>query len=124
MSQTNQNNAGQLAHMVTLNTNVNLTRKLSANITAIYGGKRYAYLRDFGTDPVSEELPAYMLANLFLNYRNVVPGLTIGIGAYDLLNEKPVVPEAYSSDYAPIPGRSREYVVKLSYQLNFKKNEK
>jgi hypothetical protein len=56
-----------------------------------------------------------------LNYRNIVPGLTGGIGVYDILNAKPSIAQAYNGDYAPVPGRSREYVVKLSYQLNFKK---
>jgi len=67
------------------------------------------------------KLDDYVLLNTFLNYRDVVKGLTIGAGVYDLFNEKPVIPQAYNGDYAPIPGRSREYVVKLSYQLDFKK---
>lgn len=122
--QTAHQYVGQLAHKVTLNTNVNLTKKLTANATLIYGGKRYGYLRDEGTGSVAEELPSYSLINLFVNYRDIINGLTAGVGVYDLLNESPVLPQAYNSDFAPIPGRSREYVVRLSYQLNFKKNEK
>ena len=75
-------------------------------------------------EPLAEELDPYVLANIFLNYKNIVPGLTIGLGAYDLFNERPSFAQAYNSDSAPIPGRSREYVLKLSYQLNFKSNEK
>jgi outer membrane receptor protein involved in Fe transport len=73
-------------------------------------------------EPVPQlgKLDPYVLANAFLNYRNALPGLTVGAGAYDIFNAKPAIPQAYNGDYAPIPGRSREYVVKLSYQLNFK----
>lgn len=125
VNQTTKQFAGQLASKVTLNANVYATKNLSFNTTMIYGGKRYAYLYDFSSaGPASEELPSYSLINLFANYRNIFPGLTAGAGVYDLLNEKPMTPQAYSGEFAPIPGRSREYVVKLSYQLNFKKNEK
>ena len=124
VSQTTKQFAGQLANKVTLNANVYATKKLSINTTMIYGGKRYAYLHDFASSgPMSEELPSYKLINLFMNYRNILPGLTAGLGVYDLLNEKPLMAQAYSGEFAAIPGRSREYVVKLSYQLNFKKNE-
>jgi hypothetical protein len=54
----------------------------------------------------------------------LAPGLTLGLGVYDLLNERPAVPQAYNGEFAAIPGRSREYVVRLSYQLNFRRNEK
>jgi outer membrane receptor for ferrienterochelin and colicin len=116
---------GQLAHKITLNTNVSITDRITLNPTAIYGGKRFAYTGiDGNGDPLSEELKPYTLLNIYINYRHLVPGLTIGMGVYDLLNEKPIVPQAYNGGFAPIPSRSREYVVKISYQLNFKKDAK
>jgi outer membrane cobalamin receptor len=125
VSQTNKQYVGQLAHKFTLQANVYATKKLSVNASLVAGGKRYAYLADFsGEGPSAEELPAYTLVNIFVNYRDLLPGLNFGIGAYDLLNEKPAIAQAYIGEFAPIPGRSREFVVKLSYQLNFKKDEK
>jgi hypothetical protein len=62
-----------------------------------------------------------LLTNAFVNFKNILPGLTAGIGAYDILNANPVIPQAYNGGYAPIPARSREYVLKLSYRLGFKK---
>jgi outer membrane cobalamin receptor len=125
VSQTDRQYAGQLAHKFTLQANVYATKKLSVNASLVAGGKRYAYLADLnGEGPSAEELPAYTLVNLFINYRDLLPGLNFGIGAYDLLNEKPALAQAYIGEFAPIPGRSREFVVKLSYQLNFKKDEK
>jgi outer membrane cobalamin receptor len=122
VSQTNRQYVGFPAHKITLNTNFNLTSKLSFNPTFIYAGKRYAYTQvDADGNAVSTSLNPYLLSNAFLNYRNLLPGLTAGVGVYDIFNRKPAIPQAYNGGYAPIPGRSREYVVKLSYQLNFSK---
>lgn len=125
VTQTTKQFVGQLAHKVTVQANAYLTKKLSVNASAIMGGKRFAYISDFaGEGGVSEELPAYSLLNVFLNYKNLLPGLNIGMGVYDLLNERPSLLQAYNGEFAPMPGRSREIIVKLSYQLNFKSDEK
>jgi hypothetical protein len=112
-------------HKVTLNTNFYITKSLSFDPTFVYAGKRYAYTTTVlnGNDvvPLMTKLNPYLLMNVFLNYKNILPGLTAGIGAYDVFNRRPPIPQAYNGGYAPIPGRSREYVVKLYYQLNFKK---
>jgi outer membrane receptor for ferrienterochelin and colicin len=120
--QTAKHFAGFPASKITLNTAVNLTSKLTFNPSFIYGGKRYAYTAvDDNGESVSEQLDAYLLTNAFFNYRDVVKGLMLGAGVYDLFNERPPIAQAYNGGYAPIPGRSREYVIKLSYQLNFSK---
>ncbi len=108
---------------VTLNTNFNLTPKLSFNPTFIYAGSRFAYSSiDEDENPVLNEVNPYLLVNAFLNYRSLLgSGFNIGVGAYDISNSRPAILQAYNGGYAPIPGRSREYVVKISYQLNFKK---
>ena len=123
--QTDKQYVGMAAHKVTWNTNVYVTSNLSINPTFIMAGKRYAYTSvDDNFEPVATTLDPYVLANIFCNYRNAIPGLTLGAGVYDVFNERPGMPQAYnggSGAYGPIPGRSREFVVKLSYQVNFKK---
>jgi outer membrane receptor for ferrienterochelin and colicin len=123
--QTNKQYVGMAAHKLTLNANINLSRKLSVSPTLMFSGERYAYTKvDENFDPVAEPLGTYTLLNLFINYKNLLPGLTIGGGAYDVFDAKPVIPQAYnggSGAYLPIPGRGREYLIKLSYQINFKK---
>lgn len=122
VSQTDRQYVGFPAHKVTLNTNFNITSQLSINPTFIYAGTRYAYTTvDDEGNAISTALDPYVVANAFLNYRNVLPGLTAGVGTYDIFNERPAIPQAYNGGYAPIPGRSREYIVKLSYQFNFVK---
>jgi hypothetical protein len=113
------------AHKVTLNTNVYITPKLSINPTFIAASRRYAYgAIDEDGELVSTVIDPYLLTNVFVNYQNLVPGLTLGAGIYDILNDGPGVPQAYNGGlgaYGAIPARSREYVIKLAYQVNFKK---
>jgi outer membrane receptor for ferrienterochelin and colicin len=121
--QTSRQYAGLLAQKATLNAAFYLTPGLSINPTFIYGGKRYAYTSlDADDEPQATALDPYLLSNIFLNQRNLlVKGLSAGVGVYDLFNSRPGLPQAYNGGYSPIPGRSREYVVKIAYQLDFKK---
>lgn len=120
--QTSKLYVGFPASRLTVNANVKVLEKLNANASIIYSSKRYGYDAINALDePVVNALSAYTLVNLFLNYRQVLPGFTLGAGVFDLLNQRPAIPQAYNGDYAPIPGRSREYIVKLSYQIDFKK---
>jgi outer membrane receptor for ferrienterochelin and colicin len=122
VSQTSRQYTGMMMNKVTLNTNFNITKNITFNPTFIYGGKRYAYTTlDVNGDPASNKLNPYLLVNGYLNYKNVVPGLTVGAGVYDILNQRPAIPQAYNGGYAPVPIRSREFVVKAYYQINFKK---
>ncbi|MGC3944006.1 MAG: TonB-dependent receptor plug domain-containing protein [Chryseolinea sp.] len=113
---------GFAKNKITLNTNFQLLKQLSFNPSLIYASRRFAYMSiDENGEPVIGEMQPYFLVNAFLHYTNLLPGLSVGAGAYDIANQRPGIPEAYNGGYAPIPGRSREYVVKLSYQLDFKK---
>jgi outer membrane cobalamin receptor len=120
--QTSKQYVGFPQHKISLNANYSLTEKISFNCSFIQSGARYAYT-DFyqNGDPFSKKLDPYLLINAYLNFKNIIKGLNAGMGVYDILNERPSIPQAYQGEYAPIPGRSREYVVKLSYQLDFKK---
>jgi len=111
---------GMLSHKVTLNSNVTLIKGLSLNPSVIVGSKRYTYTPNLGP-PAEGTLPAYTLVNAFLRYEPASLPFTIGAGVYDLLNQRPAIPQAYDGDYAAIPGKSREYILKLSYQFNFAK---
>lgn len=109
------------AHKVTLNACWYVTSNITINPSLIYSSKRYAYV-DLDADALSVmgTLDPYALSNVFLNFRElIVKRLNIGVGVYDLFNARPAVPQPYDGYFAPIPGRSREYVVKLSYQINF-----
>jgi outer membrane cobalamin receptor len=118
--QTTTQFVGMPAHKAVGMINYSLTGKLSLNATLIYSGKRYAYSSyDALGNPVSKPLDPYVLANSFLNYES--NGFILGAGVYDLFDQRPAIPQAYNGSNGPIPGRSREFVIKVAYQLNFKK---
>ena len=107
---------------ITLNTNFYITPKLSVDPSFIYSSQRFAYASiDDEGNPSLSRLSPFVLMNAFVNYSDIVPGLTAGIGVYDITNERPSIPEAYNGGFAPIPGRSREWIIKIAYQINFNK---
>ncbi len=123
--QTDRQYVGMLPQKLTAQGSFTIIEGLTINPSFIFGDNRYAYQSiDSEGSPEITELPSYALVNLFVNYQSPFPHFNIGIGVYDLLNEHPSIPQAYNGDYAPIPGRGREYVVKFNYQINFASHEK
>lgn len=123
MPQTRKQYTGVAAHKFTINSNVSVTEKINLNASVIAVGKRYAYVNFDDNGPVAGELEPYLLANFFINLE-ALKGLNVGAGVFDILNERPSIPQAYNGEagtYLPVPGRSRELVIKLSYNLDFKK---
>lgn len=109
-------------HRINVSALFNLTKKMSLNLTGSYYGKRWAYTSiDTTGVSVIEQIDPTILINMFLHYRTPVNGLSIGLGVYDLLNQKFTFIQPYNGYHAPLPGPSREFVFKLSYNLNFKK---
>ena len=108
---------------LTLIAGVNITKDFSFNTTLNHFGKRFAYTHlDVNGDPEVTSLDAYTLLNINLSYKNLfTPGLCLSLGVYDLLNEKPAIPQAYNGYTAPLSGRSREVAVKIVYSIPFTK---
>jgi outer membrane cobalamin receptor len=114
--QTSKQFLGLPATKLTLNTSYSIAKRISINPSLISVGKRYAFTQpEFIT-----ALDPYVLLNVYLNFNDILPGLSAGTGVNDVFNDHPDIPQPYNGDFAPVPGRSREYVIKLSYQLDFK----
>ena len=111
------------AHKFTFNGSIALVKGLRINPSLVWGSERYGYNAiDTEETPVLNRFAPYTLANLYINYDlQPVKGLTIGLGMYDIFNQKEPILQAYNGDFAPISGRSREITLKLSYDLSFKK---
>jgi outer membrane receptor protein involved in Fe transport len=111
---------------INLNASVNITKDLSFNITGSYYGARWAYTSvDTLGLPVLEKTNPLMLVNVFLKYNTPVKGLMLGAGVYDLLDQKYHFIQPYSNantpGHAPLPGPGREFVFRLSYDLQMNK---
>jgi outer membrane cobalamin receptor len=109
-------------HRVNLNASINLIKGLSVNPSVSLYGPRWAYTSmDSLGNSVVEQLPSTTLLNLFFYYNTPVKGLSVGLGAYDILNQKFKFVQPYNGYHAPLPGPSREYVLRLQYKIPYKK---
>ena len=60
--------------------------------------------------------------NLLFNYTNIAnTGLSVGVGCYDMMDVNYAFIQPYNGGFAPLPQPTREFIVKLSYNFNFKK---
>jgi outer membrane receptor for ferrienterochelin and colicin len=111
-------------HRVNFSAIWNATEKLSVNLNASVYGRRWAYtsVDTLGTS-VLEKLSPTVLLNLFINWEPV-EGLNLGLGCYDMLNQKFQFIQPYNGYHPPLPGPSREIIFKLQYNLHFKSANK
>ena len=91
-----------------------------------YIGERYGYVRvdDSTGISIAEPFKPIVLANLNVNVTNLVKGLTIGLGCYDILNSKYSFIQPYNGYHAPLPGPSRELLVKVTYEVKSQKKKR
>ncbi|MCK5148814.1 TonB-dependent receptor plug domain-containing protein [bacterium] len=110
-------------HKLTMNGSYKISKRFSVNPSIIYLGKRYGYNNfDFVIeDLVPEEYDAEILANIYFKCNDLfVDGLNVGFGVYDIFNSKYQFVAPALTWHAPLPGPSREFVFRLSYDFNFK----
>lgn len=104
-------------HKISFYGKIILTNDFTANLTATYLSERYA---DNDVAKIQFTQKPLLLANIFFNKKNfLIEDLSVGIGVYDLFNSKYSFIQPYNGGSAPLPGPSREFVVKISYQRNF-----
>ncbi len=115
-------NVGIAAHKATLHGGYNITRQLSLNPSMVLIGERFGYQAFNAEDvPQLERFAPILLANLHLQYKNLLPGLSLSVGVHNLLDEENNFLQAYNGEEAPVPGPGREFTAKASYDLKFKK---
>ncbi len=108
-------------HKLTLNGTVMLTNRISVSPGLVWFSSRYARNSSWfwdGSDsdyvPVDRTHPATLLANVFARML-FLNGWEVGAGVFNLADEKyPTITGAYVGD-PPVPGPSRELVVKVGY---------
>lgn len=94
-----------------------LSPNVTIDVSAILIGPRFGYLEGDGAGdaPLEEESPT-MLLNTFLWWRDVgLDRLDLGIGVFNLLDQKYRVLQPYAGGHAPIPLDEREIFGRLSY---------
>lgn len=106
-------------HKFTLNSSFNISGKLKINPTAVVRSKRFSYrsIDEEEVEVLSEE-PVSFLANIFIKYEDLfIQNFNAGIGVYDIFGQNDDFIQPYNSWHSPLPGPSREILVKLKYKL-------
>ncbi|MGJ0491993.1 TonB-dependent receptor plug domain-containing protein [Methylobacter sp.] len=107
-----QLNVGFPTHKVTFNAHANITPSFSVNPTLIFISDRFGYTGN----ALTHHEPAWV-ANVYFRYQNLLTrGLEVGLGFYDIFNERFEYVQPYNGGHPALPGPSREIMLKLSYQ--------
>jgi outer membrane receptor protein involved in Fe transport len=105
-------NVGFPTHKVTFNAHAAITPSFSINPTLIFVSDRYGYTGD----RLTHHAPSWN-ANVYFRYQNLLTkGLEVGLGVYDIFNERFEYVQPYHGGHPALPGPSREIMLKLSYQ--------
>ncbi|MCL4815640.1 MAG: TonB-dependent receptor [Bacteroidetes bacterium] len=110
------------AHQVNLTESYNITRKFSINTTMQLRSVRYGYTAtDTSGNLILSQFKPILLFNLYFLYQHLfTENLDFGVGVYNLLNEKNPFIQPYYGMHAPLPGASREVIVRVSYHFKRK----
>lgn len=103
-------------HKITLNTTYFFTSGFSANITGTYLSKRY-----FDNDVVKKQFTEEpkLLLNCFFSFKDLFfDNFMVGFGVYDIMNSGYLFIQPYNGGSSPLPGPTREFLLKFSYQLD------
>jgi outer membrane cobalamin receptor len=116
---------GMPTHKVTLSGKLVMDKHLSVGGSAVFLGDRYAFtaatdLLD-GTGTVGWISPTLLLTAWLGIDAIGVPGLSAQLGVGNVLDANVLYVQPYNGGMAPMPGRGREYFLRLSYALEFLK---
>ncbi len=98
--------------------NIKINDHFSINPSFNFIGSTYGITSiDGNLNYVFEQIDPRFYANIFIRYNT--GNLNIGLGLNDLLDQKALFIQPYSSGHTPINGLGREFTLKLSYKLGF-----
>lgn len=104
-------------HKITLNSNYYVTPEVTINLSAAYLSERWA---DNNVTKTQYKTDPKLLVNIFVNYKKfLVDGMSVGVGVYDVFDARYSFIQPYNGGDAPLPGPSREFTIKFSYNKDF-----
>ena len=100
-------------HKLSLNHTFAITEALSFNHTLIFSSDRYG----FNGDNLVHHAPTWVY-NTYLRYQSpLLKGLDVGLGVYDVFNERYEYVQQIKTGHPALPGNTRELNLKLSYSF-------
>lgn len=112
------------SHKINVTAGAKITNHIKINTSVNIAGPRYGItgVSDLTGDTIIKRFAPITLLNTNINYDNfLVKGLDISFAVFNILNKKDYYIQPYNNLHAPMPANSREWVFKVSYDLNFRK---
>ncbi len=105
-------------HKITLNSSIKIFKRLNINPSFSYLSERFGYYSvDVDGNNLAKRFPPIVLTNLFFNYTGAFyEDLSVGVGVYDLFDQQYEFIQPYNGGHPPLPGPSREIILKVSYK--------
>jgi hypothetical protein len=108
-------------HRININSGVRIGSNFSINPSFNILSSRYGFAQhDANDNKVLKNYNPSVYMNLFLNNSNfLTKGLTVGVGCYDIFDQKQMFIQPYDGDHTPLPGLSREIMLRISYGIHY-----
>lgn len=115
----NKQSLGFGSNKLSINSSFNITKTFYISPSIIYKSKKTGITGISGEEEyIYEQLPETYVFNMFIGKDHfLIKNLKTSVGAYNIFNEKIKYVQPYASGHAPLPGMSREFLIRLSYQL-------
>lgn len=111
---------GAPAHKIALNSKIVLWRGLSISPSGVWTSARPGFYSGDGAGNGNFGFSSpTLLVNVYAQYADLVPGLDVGVGLYNVFNQIYLASQAYNSGHAPLPLESREVLARVAYRLPF-----
>lgn len=109
---------GMPQHKLVVSTALFLSDRITLTPSMVMRSQRAAVVGvDVDGSAMVADLPASALVDLFLDFRDVVPGVNLGVGVRNLLDEPYAIAQPYDGLHAPLPAFDRELNVRLGGDL-------
>jgi outer membrane cobalamin receptor len=106
------------AHMVNLNANLPVNRRLNVNTSVSYYSDRYSYSKNvLGISTITNYTPTFY-SGLAVSYDDLfIKGLGCKVSCTNLFDEQVIYIQPYKGNHEPLPGPGRAMQVKLAYRF-------
>ena len=107
------------SHKVTFTSSAKVYTGIYINPSVIFFSTRYGYPKvDANDNPLLKKYKPTLLVNINGAYKNfLVEKLDVSLGVFDLLGANYKFIQPYNSGHSPLPGPTREIVLKLTYNM-------
>jgi outer membrane receptor protein involved in Fe transport len=105
-------------HKFTLLNTFRINNRANVSPSVVYSGSRYGYVQDDSWNTVIKKYDPSLMLNVNFSFDNFLTrGLTLDLGAFNILNQKSPLIQPYNGGDPPYPGREREFLARLVYSF-------